>query len=238
MVPVMTKELIVLTVAVLGVSCQPKPNLKVRANSPLSYPELVKRSPVVVVAKVVAVKVIGPEVRTTDEHRYPLRLQRVTALVENILKGTAPLGEVTFNRYGWSPDAPMAGPWGVVVVGQRNVFFLDTEGGTLRSMIDLYPAQIEVLSGRRSGYWPDSGRTVEGSIAEFLLIPGEDVRAEAFSQSLSTASGISMELVGQADTLRLLKSLIMSKELPIRAQACLVIRERFKGQVQCGDGSR
>lgn len=234
MVPVMTRALIVLTVAASSVSCQPKPSVEIRASSSLSYPELVKRSPIIVVAKVVAVKVIGPEVSTTDEHRYPLRLQRVTAVVENVLKGNAPLGEITFDRYGWSPDQPMAGPWGVVVVGQRNVFFLDTEGGALRATIDLYPAQIEVLSGRHPGYNRDLGRKVEESIAEFLLMPGEDVRAEAFSESLRTASGISMELVGSDDTLRLLKSLLMSKELPIRAQACLIITERFKGQAQCG----
>jgi hypothetical protein len=234
MVPVMARPLMLLTVAALGVSCQPEPKVGIRANSPLSYPELVKRSPIVLVARVVAVNVIGPEVRTSDEQRYPIRLHRVTAIVENVLKGSAPFGEVAFNRYGWSPDQPMVGPWGIVVAGQRSVFFLDREGGELRSFVDLYPAQIEVLSGRHPESMPDSARSIEESLAELLLVPGEDVRAEAFSQGLQTASGISIELVGSANTFRLLKLLLSSQEPSIRTQACRVIAERFKGQVQCG----
>ena len=229
----MTRALLAVAVAVSAASCQHSPKLPVRAVSSLSYRELIDRSPIVVVGRVAGVKVVGPEVRSSDEQKYPLRLQRITIQVENVLKGPAQTGEIAFYRYGWSPDQPMTGPWGIVVPGERDVFFLKTGDGVLRTTVDLYPSHIEVLSGRHVDYKPRPGQSIEESIAEILLTPAEDVRPDAFSQGLRTASAIGIELLGQSGTLRIMKPLLESKESVLRQQACSVMLERFPGQVQC-----
>ncbi len=236
MVSVMRRAFVLLAVAatVCATSCRTKPEVNARATSALSYRELIKKSPVIVVGKVAAVKVVGPEVRKTDEHRYPLRLQRVTIQAENVLKGEVRSGEMIFYRYGWSPDQPMVGPWGILVPGERAVFFLDREDGALRSTVDLYPSHIEVRSGEHAGYKRGATQSLEESIAELLLTPGADAGPEAFSQALQIASAISIELIGHADTLRLMKPLLASEEPLLKRRACSVMTERFPGQVQCG----
>jgi hypothetical protein len=205
----------------------------VRAATSLPYRELAGGSPVVVVGRVMTVKVVGPEVRTSDENQYPLRLRRVIVHVENILKGMANAGEIVFYRYDWSPNHAMVGPWGIVSPGERYVFFLEREGGTLRSTVDLYPSGIEVHSGRHSSYRPRKGQSTEESIAELLPTQGEDAHLVGFARSLLIASGFSMELVGKDDTLFLLKSLLAANEPLLRQQACAVMSERFGGIVDC-----
>jgi hypothetical protein len=231
----MTRAFVLLAVAaaVSVTSCRTKPEVSVRATSALSYRELIDKSPIIVVGKVAAVKVVGSEVRTTDEHRYPLRLQRVTIQAENVLKGEVRSGEMVFYRYGWSPDEPMVGPWGILVPGQRNVFFLDRGDGALRSTVDLYPSHIEVRSGEHAGYTPRATQTLGESIAELLLTPAADAGPEAFSQALQIASAVSIELIGYDGTLRLMKPLLASDEPLLKRRACSVMKERFPGQVQC-----
>ena len=235
MVSVMTKAFVILAIAatLAATSCQPRLEVKVGSTSALSYEELPSRSPIIVVGKVVEVKVVGPEVRTSDEHRYPLRLQRVTIQAENVLKGEARTGEVIFYRYAWSPDHPMVGPWGMFAVGERGAFFLVRKDGVLRSIVDLYPTHIQVVSGEHAGYKPRAEQSPQESIAELLLTAGPDVRPEAFSQALYIASAMSMELIGDAGTLQLMKRLLASEVPLIRQRACSVITERFPGQVQC-----
>jgi hypothetical protein len=225
------RQAFILVAAASVLSCRPVPKLEMRTGSPLSTRELVGKSPVVVVGSAVAVTQFGPEVKSADEHGYPLRLQRITAQVENVLKGTSRSRDIVFYRYGWSSDHAMLGPWGIVVPGQRNVFFLDIENGTLRSIIDLYPAQIQVLSGRHPE--PISEKTIEESVAEILLTPGEAFDPEAFSQGLYLDSVRATDLIGRAGTLRLLKPLLASKQNAVRQQACLVLAEGFYGQGQC-----
>lgn len=229
----MTRALLAVVVALSFASCQPSAKLQIRPISAPTYRELTYRSFIVLVGSVTAVHVVGPEVKTGDKHKYPLRLQRITVQVENVLKGRPKAGKIAFYRYGWSPDQPMVGPWGNVVPGERNVFFLDQEGGVLRATADLYPSHIEVLSGRHPGYKPRVGQSTEESIAEILLTPGEDVHPAAFSQGLRTASAIAIELVGPPGTLRIMGPLLTSKEAVLRQQACSVMTERFPGQVKC-----
>jgi len=235
MVSVMTRAFVILAVAatLAATSCQPRLEFNLGSTSALSYGELPRRSPIIVVGKVVEVKVVGPEVRTSDEHRYPLRLQRVTIQAENVLKGEARIGEMIFYRYAWSPDHAMVGPWGIFGPGQRGAFFLVRKDGVLRSIVDLYPTHIEVWSGEHAGYKPRPEHSPQESIAELLLTPGPDARPEAFSQTLYIASSMSMELIGDAGTLQLMKRLLASEVLLIRQRACSVITEQFPGQVQC-----
>jgi hypothetical protein len=234
MVSIMKRAVVVLVVSatVFATSCQPIPELKVRATA-LPNRELGDRAPIVVVGKVRETKVVGPEVRTTDEHSYPLRLRQVTVEAENVIKGQVSAGEVVFYRYDWSPDHAMVGPWGILGPGTRYVLFLDREDGELRSMADLYPSHIEVRSGRHAGHERREEKSVEESIAELLLTPGADVQPETFSQGLDSASFYSIDLIGDAGTLRLMKRLLASDDPLVRRRACDVISGRFPGQVQC-----
>ncbi len=235
MVSVMTRAFAVFVIAATlpMTSCRPVPELNVRATAALSYRELMEKASIVVIGKVAEVKVVGPEVRTSDEHRYPLRLQRLAIQAENVLKGEARSGRMIFYRFAWSPDRAMVGPWGILVPGDRSVFFLDTEDGVLRSIIDLYPSHIEVRSGGHASYKPRAEQSLEESIAELLLTPGTDTRPEVFSQALQVASAISIELIGHAGTLRLMKPLLASEEPLLKKRACSVMTERFPEQVQC-----
>lgn len=224
--------LVILPVAWV-LACGHIPKLEIRADSPASTRELISKSPLIVVGRAVAVTTVGPEVRSTDRHEYPLRLERITVQVENILRGTYRSQEMVFYRYGWSADHPMVGPWGLIYPGQRNVFFVDVEDGTLRSIIDLYPAQIEVLSGVHSELGLSAKNGAEQSIAEILLTPGENLNADAFSRGLSATSVVAMNLIGRTGTLYLLKALLLSRHAVIREQACLAIADKFYGQGQC-----
>jgi hypothetical protein len=58
----MTRAFVLLAVAaaVSVTSCRTKPEVSVRATSALSYRELIDKSPVIVVGKVAAVKVVVP----------------------------------------------------------------------------------------------------------------------------------------------------------------------------------
>jgi hypothetical protein len=223
--------LVVVTVGLSLASCHSSPNLQTRLTVPSSYHELIDGAPIVIVGKVIAVKVVGPEVRSRDEHRYPLRLRHVIVQVENTLKGTADAG--AFYRYDWSPDHAMVGPWGIVGPGERCVFSLVKEDGVLRSTMDLYPSHIEIRSGKHANYSPAAGQNARESIAELLLTPGDDVHPEAFAQSLLIASGRSIDLVGGEVTSRLMKPPPTHKDPYLREQACLVMLERFRGAVQC-----
>lgn len=213
-------------------SCQPTPQLDIRIKS-LSIRDMVNRSAIVIIGKAEIVTAVGPEVRSPDQPEYPLRLERVTVQVEKVVKGMIRSSPIVFYRYGWPDNRAMVGPWSIIRPGQRYLFFLDLEDSTPRSLTDLYPAELEVLSGKHVRNRTTVETNVDQTIAEILLTPGEDLNPEAFAQGLWKTSVVTIDLVGRAGTLRLLKTLLASKQSTIGQQACLVIAERFYGQESC-----
>lgn len=233
MVPLTARVFVVVgAVATLTALSCPS-SLRVKDISPLSYRDLIDRAPIVVMGIVTDVKTVGPMRRTQDNNRYPLRLQRIAVQPENVLRGSSLGDDFAFYRYGWSPDEPMVGPWGVVTPGQRGVFFLEREEHLTRALVDLYPSHIEIRSGRHPGYRSRAGVTLEHCISEILLTPGVDVDLEAFGNALAVASTFSIELIGETFTMQLMKPLLHSDSPELRRKACFALNQRFPGQVQC-----
>lgn len=164
-------------------------------------------------------------VSTPDTGPFKARLQKLTVHVENTLRGIiAPGKEIVFYRYDCYEDCRLVAYRSFAPVGSRRIFFLRSDGGVLRSAVDIAESEIPVYSGQHSND-AHAPAQLEQQIAHLLLTPGSNFHADVFARGLFDTRYVSEVLIGHSGTLELVKPLLENRAQSIRIQACLVLAE-------------
>lgn len=162
------------------------------------------------------------------------RLVRVQLAVEQVVVGSVRNPVVT--AYYWAPEVFTNGhSLHLPAQGERAVHYLVTEGDVLRYVADIGKSTTPIFSGYH-GPSPTVGASAESKIAALLLTPGERMNVAEFIRNLSTAAGVSLQLVGFAGTRPLLKTLAEDGPWDVKWAACVQLyRSGFVGQDTCID---
>ena len=173
-----------------------------------SYSDMVSASQIVVVGRVRALNLVGPDVRAADDHGSSgtWRLVKVEAEREDVLSGD--ISGDSFEFFYYTNLGPATGNWNSLHVGDRCVFLLNREGGVLRAVRDYWRSDIEIGTGRHSPSEHDANLTVKERIAVLLLTPGVDLNPRRLARVLPEAVSLGDEWLGGCRTTALLKSLL------------------------------
>jgi hypothetical protein len=191
-------------------------------------------APQIIVVSVKSANWLGPAIEITPPQRAVVRLVRVDGEVENIIQGELPKGPIQF--YFFANTTSKDGYTTIkywLTPGRRYVVFLREEAGVLRTMADLAPPKIQVLSGRHdqiaTGKSPsDLGR----AILHIALTPTGDYDKVFASGIQQTVSSI-LEFVAPSDLARSLRILLTHPDRAIQDQACLTIAREFRYRDPC-----
>ena len=211
-----------------------KPALMPRVGSgPLPTTELISRADAIFVGSITAFRFAN-----RVHARVPLFPQlndclvpvRVTVSVENVLRGSASTGALTFYYFG-----TLCGTMGPVEnpsTNPRSIFFLRQEHNQWRAIEDYWTNRVWVFSGRH----PDSlirGKTVEQAIPLILLTPGEGFSAEKFaSPGLVMGHSDAIQLLGEVAARRLITPIMKHPDPYVRCEACITL-ESHDGLWDC-----
>ena len=94
-------------------------------------------------------------------------------------------------------------------------------------MTDVYPSNIAVHSGRHSAL-PQPGSSLQQTIASLLVLPDQDVDMAVYTDKFYRDEYHAVELVGEAETARLLREALDFRSGAIRSHACLALAEVFR----------
>ena len=228
-----------MTCSALGVFCAvllycggPVPDLIPRISESPSIPNLIDRSPVIVVGKVNSVTPLGDTFHIGK--RFAVRLQRVELLPEHFLRGRSPRESATFYQYAWAGEHILDWAMDVVRPGSRRIFFLDQDGDLLRATVDLGSSHLTIPAGHHGAGELGVGELpVRETIARLLLKPAADFDARSFAGSLPTGTYQAERIVGAARVSELLRALVNHSDPELSARACLALAGQFFGQSDC-----
>lgn len=153
-----------------------------------------------------------------------LELRRVTIRVEGLFKGKFDKTELSFLYYR-SIGAWNGLPPNLLYVGERAVFYLVKDGGTLRATNDAYLSHTEVVTGKHSIQAVVDNEAVRGLIARVLLLPGEGLDIGGYLASLRVERAISLDVTSHSETVALLRILLGSSSGQVRARSCILLAE-------------
>jgi hypothetical protein len=198
----------------------------------LYRPDIRMYAPVVVVAYVNENRVAKANIPAARYPKLALNLHVVRCRLENLLRGSLDGEEFSFYYFGDDKNEnPLYRKTFSAEAGGRYVFFLSRENGLLRSIADVGDYSVEVLSGAHRMYisHADLGALIVG----ILLSPGEGVKPEEFTRSISTAAA-RVEHLGSSRLLevRLLRNLL-SQPNPVRFAACRQLSQAYNSQYGC-----
>jgi hypothetical protein len=193
-------------------------------------------APIVVVATVVSNE---PEGTPTEARRFSgvfLQLRRITCHLENSLRGPRPADQFVFYYFAEAKSlsvTPMPIHRQVLEakVGKRYLLFLCRERDILRSIGDVGPYTIPVLSGAHSNTEITSG-DLSLSIPYILLKPGANFNSNEFANDILYARSTSDQVGSRLYTVRLLSQLLSQPE-PLRSAACFELAHSYYGQYSC-----
>jgi hypothetical protein len=200
----------------------------------MTYGEMIREAPIVVVGLITSVESTGVKSKQVQWEEKPTSLLwlRVNLKVENVLRGSINGGDITYYYFEW-------GGWPTSflnkehpVPGMRCVLFLQRDVGVLRSIIDLYQSHIKLMTGKHRGIDVGPERSVAKTIVRLALTPGEDFAPEAFSALQATMSwqdGINEPIEAAA----LLTKLLSFPDPRVRDRACLELVDGFRVNENC-----
>jgi hypothetical protein len=115
--------------------------------------------------------------------------------------------------------------------GSRYLFFLMRDGDALRSIGDVGEYSVRVFTGAHAE--PSAGGEVTGTrVSRILLNPGDGADLDSLAKALSKYSNLADTWGSRPFSVQLLRELISRGE-PVRAAACGVLVESYKGQYDC-----
>lgn len=168
--------------------------------------EYLLNSPSVVIGTIVAVADEGQPVASREIPELSLRRKRVTIHVETSLKGNVPPGLATFCVFTFHDGTFTTAPLFDLERGQRYIFALDREQGTLRSFGDVFDYSLPVFAGDLRN-WQAAKKSLAEELAEILLEIRAGYKGAAFCAELTRYRIASEYLVGMNGTRRLIQEL-------------------------------
>jgi hypothetical protein len=193
-------------------------------------------APVVVVATVVSNE---PEGTPTEARRFSgifLQLRRISCRLENSLRGPRPADQFVFYYFAEAKSLSVI-PMPIhrqeleAKVGKRYILFLCRERDVLRSIGDVGPYTMPVLSGAHSNTEITS-TDLSLSIPYILLTPGSNFNSNEFANDIVYARSTSDQVGSRLYTVRLLSQLLSEPE-PLRSAACFELAHSYYGQYSC-----
>ncbi len=213
----------------------------IRGVGPLALPghtiRLIQDAPIVVVASVLSFTPVGAVFTTEDLRHYPVQLNRISLSVEDVWRGSVPLGPAEVFCFSFANGH--ASPKGKYIERSapagRRIYFLDTGKSELRCFVDIYESSNRVFTGRHPP--AKSPARLEEMVAGTLLTPGIEPELSGFASfsGIGEATYLSRELVGLTRTMRLLWPLRSHSSREVRDQACVALTTNFRGQDDCAD---
>jgi len=214
-----------------GVSCTGVGLSQLRPEGPGTFESYLLRSPLIVVGEVRAVEQLGW--RNPFTVGGTIVLFRIRVRVENVLKGDFALQDVdlyTFLEAG-SHVGPLPMAFGV---DRRYLFYLRKQAGRWRTACDVSDGCVDqVLSGYHGAFKTDPTHTLADDILRLLLTRGDNASdgsmVDALGRSnatLETEDYASRWRRERKDTyIRILRQTSESATPPLRAEACVLLRE-------------
>lgn len=156
---------------------------------------------------------------------FSVRGRIVNVKIETILRGTFSTRDVDLERYDCDRDCgsiPALNPASLI---SKRIFFARRANQSLRSIVDILSSDLPVYSGSHLNFKPSTEASIEKQIAHILLRPGSEFNPDLFAQHLFTTRYFSTLLIGQTDTLNLIKPFLSSGNRALHDQSCLVLAE-------------
>jgi hypothetical protein len=216
-------------------SCAQVPNLTPRVILPGESPgaSFWLRAPEIVVVKVASADLVGPEIEITSPQRLVVRLATIKGTVENVLRGDRPVDRpIIFYFFTNIPSSNgFTTPKYWLDVDSRYIVFLREDNGVLRTMADVAPPEILILTGRHS----QADLTREDparAILQLALSPSSDYEP-TFGSNLQHTELSIQEFVKPSDLARYLRMLLSHPDMTVQTEACLVLSRRFRYRDPC-----
>jgi hypothetical protein len=204
-------------------SCAPTPRL-IPYPHPLGIVDRAERSSLVLVGVVQSETTVRGGRYAEGPDSMPLELRRVGVHVEGIIKGQYEDRDLSFVYYHatgpWDGPAP-----NLLVPGERAIFYLISDSGTLRATNDAYSSHTEIVTGRHETQPATESDRVREMIARLLLLPGDGVDIGKYVASLYVERAAALEVVSEAQTADLLRLLLRNSNGQIRGRACILLAQ-------------
>ena len=123
-------------------------------------------------------------------------------------------------------------PW----FGDRYVFFLTVENGTLRAIRDFARSGVEVGTGRHESVPLNAGAPIGQRIAVLLLTPGDDDFQPSVFQRVGVGSvSRALRWIGECRTAGLLRAFLNNNSSVVRDVARNQMKMYFAARDPCSD---
>ena len=189
-------------------------------------PEQIVQVPIILVGVVLAnATQVGDFHPSRIEGHGPIRGFRSRIRVENVLQGNVSQGEVDiFYFIGADSLGSSAGILNLPA-GVRRIFFLQRDGGKLRTIYDGWDLTVEeVYSGAHPSFKRNPARPVTEAIVDLLLTRGERATDKDMIEAVYWVGG-SMGIFGRETVIKKLQQLSREETLPVREEACYFLAE-------------
>jgi hypothetical protein len=195
------------------------------------------QSPIIAIVKVNNANWMGSEIQVTPADKLAVRLVRVIADVEYVIKGQIEKGTVQFyffaNTLSYDGRRTVAS-W--LDPGKRYIIFLRKDGDVLRTMTDVAVLHLRILSGRHDRLPSSLENHISANsgtaIAEMALSPTAD-HEQGFADHIDLTQSELRRFLPPADIAVLLRKLLVSPETDIRTKACLALLNSFQYRDPC-----
>jgi hypothetical protein len=210
-----------------SLGCCPSPQM---TEFPARYnnkvPEQIMQVPIILVGLVLTnATQVGDFHPSRIEGNAPIRGLRSRIRVENVLQGNVSQGEVDiFYFIGTDSLGSSAGILNLPA-GVRRIFFLQRDGGKLRTIYDNWDLTVEeVYSGAHPSFKRDPARPITEAIVDLLLTRGEGATDKDMIEAVYWVGG-RMGIFGRETVIKRLQQLSREETLPVREEACYFLAE-------------
>jgi hypothetical protein len=209
-----------------SLGCCPSPQM---TEFPARYynqsPEQIVQVPIILVGVVLTQTQVGDFHPSRIEGHGPIRGFRCRIRVENVLQGNVSQGDVDiFYFIGADSLGSSAGILNLPA-GVRRIFFLQRDGGKLRTIYDGWDLTVEeVYSGAHPSFKRNPARPVTDSIVDLLLTRGEGATDKDMLEAVYRVGG-GMNIFGAETVVKKLQQVAREETLPVREEACYFLAE-------------
>ena len=178
-------------------------------------------APIILAGRVVKFTNVGKPRPSPGDPPVRTQLTRITIDVETVIKGGISTSTVEFFYFTFATEnyTDLGMPRYTPKFGQRRIFFLKSEKGSLRSVGDVTDYTLTLRSGRHSKDYCQ-GQNPGCCIARMLLIPGESgFDKDAFARDLYQSEYAAEVLCSTNEARALLESLTRHLDRKVAASA-------------------
>jgi hypothetical protein len=155
----------------------------------------------------------------------PARRWRCKVRVENVLQGNVPQREVDIFYFIGADNLGSSLSPLVLLAGARRIFFLQWDGGELRTIYDGWENSVEkVYSGAHPGFKRAPQSSVTEAIVDLLLTRGEGASDKSMIEAVYRVGG-RMSMFGAEVVIKRLQQIAREETLPVKQEACYFLAE-------------